>query len=134
MEESFAEFANSFENVVAGLLSKSDLEQSIEIDGELPADLMKLSLASQLEGQVWGQGFAAPLFQGTFNVANQRIVAGKHLKLKLVQGKHEFEAIYFSHTEPVAKTILAVYRLTVNEYLGLEDVQLTLEHCQNVEH
>ena len=130
MEESFAEFANSFENVVAGLLSKSDLEQSIEIDGELPADLMKLSLASQLEGQVWGQGFAAPLFQGTFNVANQRVVAGKHLKLKLTLGKHEFEAIYFSHTEPVAKTIRAVYRLAINEYLGLEDVQLTLEHCQ----
>ncbi len=129
-EEAFSEFASLFETVVASLLSKSDLEQSIEIDGELPPDLMKLSLASQLEGQVWGQGFAAPLFQGTFNVANQRVVAGKHLKLKLTQGKHEFEAIYFSHIEPVEKTIRAVYRLAVNEYLGLEDVQLTLQHCQ----
>ena len=93
---------------------------------------MKLALASQLEGQVWGQGFPTPLFQGTFSVVNQRVVAGKHLKLKLAQGKHEFDAIYFSHTESVAKTVRAVYRLSINEYLGLEDVQLTLEHCQNI--
>ena len=131
-EESFTEFAQRFETVVAGLLSEADLEQSIEIDGELPAESMKLALAGQLEGQVWGQGFPAPLFQGTFSVVNQRVVAGKHLKLKLGQGKHEFDAIYFSHTESVAKTIRAVYRLSINEYLGLEDVQLTLEHCQNI--
>ena len=131
-EESFTEFAQRFETVVAGLLSEADLEQSIEIDGELPAESMKLALASQLEGQVWGQGFPAPLFQGTFSVVNQRVVAGKHLKLKLAQGKHEFDAIYFSHTESVAKTVRAVYRLSINEYLGLEDVQLTLEHCQNI--
>ena len=72
------------------------------------------------------------MFRGIFNVANQRVVAGKHLKLKLTQGKHEFDAIYFSHTETVAKSIRAVYRLAINEYLGLEDVQLTLEHYENL--
>ena len=129
-EESFADFAAQFEATVAQLLSPADLEQVIETDGELSAEQIKLTLASALASQVWGQGFPAPLFQGVFTVANQRIVAEKHLKLKLTQGNYEFEAIYFSHTEPVPKTVLCIYRLAVNEYLGLEDVQLTLEHCR----
>ena len=128
-EESFADFAEQFEITVAQLLSPADLEQLIETDGELNVTEMKLPLARDLAGQVWGQGFPAPLFQGIFNVANQRIVAEKHLKLKLTQGNHEFDAIYFSHTEPMPKIVLCIYRLAINEYLGLEDVQLTLEHC-----
>ena len=128
-EESFADFAEQFEITVAQLLSPADLEQLIETDGDLTVTEMKLPLARELAGQVWGQGFPAPLFQGIFNVANQRIVAEKHLKLKLTQGNHEFDAIYFSHTEPMPKIVLCIYRLAINEYLGLEDVQLTLEHC-----
>ena len=128
-EESFADFAEQFEITVAQLLSPADLEQLIETDGELTVTEMKLPLARDLAGQVWGQGFPAPLFQGIFNVANQRIVAEKHLKLKLTQGNHEFDAIYFSHIEPMPKIVLCIYRLAINEYLGLEDVQLTLEHC-----
>jgi single-stranded-DNA-specific exonuclease len=128
-EESFAEFAEQFEITVAKLLSPADLELLIETDGELDATELKLPLARELAGQVWGQGFAAPLFQGVFTVANQRVVAEKHLKLKLSQGEHEFDGIYFSHIEPMPKTVLCIYRLAINEYLGLEDVQLTLEHC-----
>ncbi len=128
-EESFADFAEQFEITVAQLLTPADLEQLIETDGELDVTEMKLPLARELAGQVWGQGFPAPLFQGIFNVANQRVVAEKHLKLKLTQGNHEFDAIYFSHIEPMPKIVLCIYRLAINEYLGLEDVQLTLEHC-----
>ena len=131
-EESFSEFAAQFETTVAQLLSPADLEQVIETDGELDVKEMKLALARELAGQVWGQGFPAPLFQGVFTVANQRVVAEKHLKLKLMQGRHEFDAIYFSHTAPVPKSVLCIYRLALNEYLGLEDVQLTLEHCRAV--
>jgi single-stranded-DNA-specific exonuclease len=128
-EESFAEFAVQFEATVAQLLSAADLEQVIENDGELEPIDMKLALARELASQVWGQGFPAPSFRGIFNVASQRIVAEKHLKLKLTQGKHEFDGIYFSHVDPVPKTVLCIYRLAINEYLGLEDVQLTIEHC-----
>ncbi len=129
-EESFTDFAVQFEATVAQLLSAADLEQVIESDGELGAGDMKLPLARELASQVWGQGFAAPLFSGVFNVASQRIVAEKHLKLKLTQGKHEFDAIYFSHVDLMPKTVMCIYRLAINEYLGLEDVQLTLEHCR----
>ena len=128
-EESFTEFAAQFEATVAKLLSPADLEQVIESDGELDVGDMKLALARELASQVWGQGFPAPMFRGVFNVVSQRIVAEKHLKLKLTQGKNEFDAIYFSHVETVPKTLLCIYRLAINEYLGLEDVQLTLQHC-----
>jgi single-stranded-DNA-specific exonuclease len=128
-EESFEEFAAMFEDTVKQLLSAADLEQLIENDGELPAAEIKLPLARELLGQVWGQGFPAPMFRGVFEVANQRVVAEKHLKLKLKQGAHVFDGIYFSHTDPVPKKLLCIYRLAVNEYLGLEDVQLTVEYC-----
>ncbi len=128
-EVAFAEFAEQFEATVAKLLSRADLEQVIEFDGELQASDMKLALAQELNSQVWGQGFSAPLFRGVFNVAKQRVVAEKHLKLTLTQGKHEFDGIYFSHVDPVPKAVVCIFRLAVNEYLGLEDVQLTVEHC-----
>ena len=128
-EESFDEFASQFEATVARLLSAADLEQVIENDGELVPHEIKLPLARELAGRVWGQGFPAPLFRGVFRVASQRVVAEKHLKLKLKHGEHEFEGIYFSHTDPVPESVLCIYRLAINEYLGLEDIQLTLEYC-----
>ena len=132
-EESLSEFAAQFEAIVARLLSPADLEQVIETDGEISAEEIKLPLASELANQVWGQGFPVPLFQGVFTVASQRVVAEKHLKLKLTQGSHEFEAIYFSHIEPVSQKVFCIYRLAINEYLGLEDVQLILELCRDAQ-
>ncbi|QJR15469.1 single-stranded-DNA-specific exonuclease RecJ [Usitatibacter palustris] len=128
---SLERFRTAFESVARELLSVSDLERRIETDGELAADENTLELAKLLREVPWGQGFPDPRFVGRFEVAAQRVVAEKHAKLTLVQGKHRFSAMRFGSADPLPAAITAVYRLDVNEYQGAETLQLTLEHCED---
>lgn len=123
-------FREAFEQTVAELLTPADLERVIETDGELAPDELTMSLAEALENQVWGQGFAAPSFQGRFEVAGQRVVGGNHLKLQLRHGPQVVEAMRFGDPAPLPDRIEAVYRPQVNEFNGARILQLVLEHCQ----
>ena len=87
-----------------------------------------LSIARDLQRQVWGQGFPEPLFEGDFRVQTQRVVGEKHLKLKLSSPAGSFDAIRFFSAEPAPDTIHAVYSLSVNEYNGNESLQLIVRH------
>jgi single-stranded-DNA-specific exonuclease len=79
---------------------------------------------------VWGQGFPPPRFDGEFDVAAQRIVGGKHLKLVLAQGALRLEAIRFNCTDPAPDRLRAVYQPTLNEYNGMTSVQLAIEYWE----
>ena len=129
-EADFERFSAAFEAVVQSLLSPADLQRVIETDGALPAAHLTLDSARLLEQQVWGQGFPAPTFIDEFDVAEQRIVGERHLKLRLASAGAEIEAMLFSHTEALPRRVRAVYRLAVNEYNGAQKLQLTLEHWQ----
>jgi hypothetical protein len=50
------------------------------------------------------------------------------MKLKLMRAGRAFDGILFGTCEPLPQTIEAVYRLDVNEYNGLQSLQLTLHH------
>jgi len=106
----------------------ADLEQVIETDGPLAAPDHKLEVAQAIEDGVWGQGFAAPTFQGEFAVANQRVVGQRHLKLKLEREGFVLDAMLFFHDGQLPACISAAYQLGVNEYNGQQSVQLTLRH------
>ncbi|MDO9467610.1 MAG: single-stranded-DNA-specific exonuclease RecJ, partial [Thiobacillus sp.] len=122
------EFSQAFEAVVRELLDPADLEGVIETDGELdPAD-HSYALAEQLDHAVWGQGFPAPLFTGTFDVLAQRVVGEKHLKLKLGRDGVVFEAMRFFHPDPLPARIHAVYALMPNAFNGQQSLQLKLQH------
>jgi single-stranded-DNA-specific exonuclease len=127
-----AAFGDAFEQTVRGLLTPGDLEQVIETDGGLTPDDIDMSLAELLEAQVWGHGFAAPSFFGEYEIADQRIVGGRHLKLRLRMPGSErvFDAILFGRDSPLPVRIAAVYRVRVNEFNGMRSVQLLLEHWQ----
>jgi single-stranded-DNA-specific exonuclease len=60
-----------------------------------------------LDAQVWGQGFEAPVFCDEVEVLQQRLVADKHLKLRVrlawARASLAREAIWFGHTEPLAR-------------------------------
>ena len=83
MAENFELFKLNFEHVVRSLISEAELESVLEVDGHLAASEMNYEMAQLLEKQVWGQGFAPPLFFDEFEVVNQRLLADKHLKLVL---------------------------------------------------
>jgi len=124
----FEVFEKAFETVVRELLTEADLQAAIETDGGLQGNEMNLATAQLLSKQVWGQGFNQPLFFDAFKVINQRIVGEKHLKLLLEKDQKRFDAIYFNHHDELPESISAVYALDINEYKGLQTVQLQVKH------
>jgi single-stranded-DNA-specific exonuclease len=116
------EFSLAFEAVLEGV---------IETDGELDAADHSYALAEQLDHAIWGQGFPAPLFTGLFDVAAQRVVGEKHLKLRLARNGEVFEAMHFFHPDPLPERIRAVYALMPNEYNGQQSLQLKLQHWEH---
>jgi single-stranded-DNA-specific exonuclease len=131
-EKDFEEFLITFEQVGKEWLTSSQLEHVLETDGELEISDFNLDFISLLETQVWGQGFAPPVFNDQFQVLNQKILKEKHLKLFLEKDGQQFDAIWFNHTDGLPKLIRAAYRLDTNEYNGRTKVQLLLEHAEAV--
>jgi single-stranded-DNA-specific exonuclease len=84
-----------------------------------------------LESHIWGQGFPQPLFCDTFSLESQRVVGGKHLKLQLVKDGKRLEAMRFGALDPLPATVRAAYRIGVNEFNGLQSVQLVFEHVES---
>ena len=85
-----------------------------------------------LQAVPWGQGFPEPLFDGEFEILQQRIVGQRHLKLSLLNGDQTFEAIAFNQDRLIeGRNKRMAYRLDINEYRGIESVQLIVE-CVDV--
>lgn len=120
-------FKHGFEAVVRSLINEADLASVLEVDGSLPPDVMTFETAQALENQVWGQGFAPPLFFDTFEVLSQRVLSEKHLKLTLKKDSTLIEAIYFNHADMFEGPIFAAYQLQTNRYNGAQKVQLNLK-------
>ncbi len=129
-ETDLPRFEALFEEVVQGLIDPADLTRRLETDGALEDSLYNLETARLLEREIWGQGFAPPVFDDTFRVENQRILKDKHLKLQLRKGNTRIDAIQFNHAEPAGPSIHAAFRLAVNEYNGVAGIQLMLEHFE----
>ncbi len=82
----------------------ADLEREWVTDGELTPDELNLDNAAALGDAVWGQGFPEPRFHGHFEVAAQRIVGERHLKLRLRRGAQESE----QEAKKPAETLMTV--------------------------
>jgi single-stranded-DNA-specific exonuclease len=130
-----AAFENAFEQTVRELLTPADLERVIETDGGLEPEDVSLPFAELLAAQVWGQGFAPPSFFDEFEVAEQKALGHRHLKLRLRRkpGEAAFNAILFGREAPLPSRVSAVYRVQVNEFNGMRSVQLVLDHWQPCE-
>lgn len=133
-EDNFSDFEAAFEDVAKSLLTVSDLDAVIEIDGHLAAHEMAWELAVALEKQVWGQGFPAPIFAGQFEVKQQKIVGERHLKLSLQSlgdpNMRLLDAIYFGQQTFLPAQVALVYALQTNEFNGRQTIQLNVRHCQ----
>ena len=127
-EADFPRFRTLFADVATELLAEDDLTRSLHTDGSLEAAYFSLETARLLEEQIWGQGFPAPLFEGRFTVEAQRVLKEKHLKLRLRAGNQRFDAIQFNFDTTPGHEIHAAYRLAVNDFNGVQSVQLMIEH------
>ena len=127
-EDDLAEFESIFEAVARMLIGPDELTRTLATDGALEAGYRGIDTARLLAGEIWGQGFPAPLFADVFEVEQQRLLKDKHLKLTLRQGGARFDAVRFNCAEPAPARIEAAYKLDINDWNGLSSVQLLIEH------
>jgi single-stranded-DNA-specific exonuclease len=136
-----AAFRTAFAAEIAARADHESLTGVIHSDGALNVAELSLDTARVLRGAgPWGQGFPEPVFDGDFLIVDARIVGGKHLKMQLrVSDRADsepIEAIAFGYLGGVAEDpelrsgakIQLAYRLEVNEYRGVERVQLNCQH------
>jgi len=129
--EAFEHFCAAFEAVGQSWLSESQLERVVETDGPLEANCYTTQFIELLDGQVWGQGFAPPVFCDEFRVLSQRILKDRHLKLMLEKNGVRYDAIWFGHTDALGERARVAFRLDANEYNGVTRVQLLVEHAES---
>jgi len=128
--DAFDAFAAAFEKVGREWLGQSQLERVVETDGPLEDAYYTTQFIELMDGQVWGQGFAPPLFCDEFRVVSQRILKEKHLKLLLERNGTRYDAIWFGHTDELGSKAKVAFRLDANEYNGVTKVQLMVEHAE----
>jgi single-stranded-DNA-specific exonuclease len=128
--EAFGAFSEAFETVGREWLTEHQLERIVETDGPLEEAYFTPQFIELIDSQVWGQGFAPPVFCDEFRVISQRILKEKHLKLTLEKDGRRFDAIWFGRTDDLPERALVAYRLDANEFNGVTRVQLLVEHAQ----
>ena len=135
-ESDFAQFQSLFMEIAAQQLQTDTLHRHLSTDGALESGYISLQVARLLEGEVWGQGFPPPLFEGVFEVENQRVLKEKHLKLRLRTANGSLDAIHFNHLtlpEQISSSkVRLAYRLSVNEFNGRATPQLLIEHLESL--
>ncbi len=151
-ESDLERFRGAFAAEIAERADVETLTGVVHSDGELrDADLCVDTARILRGGGPWGQGFPEPVFDGEFNVLDARIVGSRHLKLQLrpagageikggEAGSRAIDAIAFGYIGGAAeevpmgpgKQVRVAYRLEVNEYRGVESVQLNCQHLVEV--
>jgi single-stranded-DNA-specific exonuclease len=126
----YERFDAEFARTVEELLPAHARLRVVETDGALDAMHFSLEVARLLEAGIWGQGFPQPLFCDNFAVESQRVVGERHLKLGLVKGGRRIEAMRFGALDPLPQQVRAAYRLSVNEFNGMKNIQLNVEHFE----
>lgn len=128
--QDFERFAAEFDAEARRWLSDDDLEQVLVSDGEIGEEIT-LDLARHvMDAAPWGQGFAEPVFDGEFEVLAQRIVGGRHLKMKLRprDSQRTIEAIAFNQGSLIeGRYRRLAYRVDINTWRGVSSVQLIVE-------
>ncbi|MDH3000444.1 single-stranded-DNA-specific exonuclease RecJ [Chelonobacter oris] len=138
VETRFSEFQQVFADVVCECLSTEQLTGVIWTDGELSPQEMNLATAELIAAAgPWGQAFPEPLFDGEFEVLQQRLVGGRHLKMMLQPcgGAMLLDAIAFNidpqrYPDLSIKRMKIAYRLDINEFRGNRQLQLMVEYLQ----
>jgi single-stranded-DNA-specific exonuclease len=135
------EFRAAFAAEIAQRAGPDSLQGWILTDGELERPLLSMATALALRAAgPWGQGFPEPLFDGEFDIVDSRLVGERHLKLRLraATGCETLDAILFGHVGGASEAhdvgrgarVRLAYRLEVNEWNGMEKIQL---NCQYLE-
>jgi single-stranded-DNA-specific exonuclease len=128
--ENFDTFAQSLRQVALEWLDAATLLRRLDTDGALKPEYRRIELVDVLHQEVWGQGFAAPTFSEEVEVLSQRLVAEKHLALKLRHQGQPVDGIWFGHTEPLPARVKLAFRLDADAWGGVRRVRFLVEAAE----
>ncbi|MGA0571832.1 single-stranded-DNA-specific exonuclease RecJ [Variovorax sp. VNK109] len=127
LEEDLDTFENAFTQVAQEWLDAATLTRRLDTDGPLAPEYRRVELVDTLHKEVWGQGFAPPVFSEEVEIVSQRIVGEKHLALKMKHQGQPVDGIWFGHTEPLPNKVTLAFRLDADEWQGVRRVRFLVE-------
>ena len=129
-EENFDQFEQGLAEVALEWLDTATLTRRLETDGPLAPEYRRVDLVDTLHKEVWGQGFAPPVFSEEVEVVSQRLVGEKHLSLKLKHQGTPVDGIWFGHTESLPARVKIAFRLDADEWNGQRKVKFLIEGAE----
>ena len=129
-ETTLKAFIEGFDEVAGGLLTPADLIPELAVDAVLQPEEINYDLAEALEALApFGMGNPEPVFMlDGIRVADLRVLKERHLKLRLVVGERNLEAIGFNMADKrdVPEIVTVAFSLQINEWNGRKSVQLRI--------
>src|SRR3990167_5918493 len=133
--DTLPEFQSAFLNEIQHYLQPSQCCGKLLTDGPLSEDGFNIETALLLQAAgPWGQQFPEPCFDNIFELIDQRIVGGNHLKLMLTLPGSDvvLAGIAFNVDRKIwpnyrIKQAHIAYRLDINFYQGISRLQLMVE-------
>ena len=129
-EEQLETLEAALQQVAHEWLDAATLQRRMEADGPLDTKYRRADLVDTLHQEVWGQGFAPPVFCEEVQVVSQRLVGEKHLALKLKHQGEPVDGIWFGHTEPLPERVKIAFRLDADEWQGQRRVRFLVEAAE----
>jgi single-stranded-DNA-specific exonuclease len=129
-EEHLDVFEQALAQVAQEWLDTATLLRSLHTDGPLAPEYRRPDLVDTLHQEVWGQGFAPPVFSEEVEILSQRLVGEKHLALKLRHQGQPVDGIWFGHTEPLPAKVKIAFRLEADEWQGARRVRFLVEGAE----
>ncbi len=129
-EEHLDTFEQALAEIAAQWLDPATLQRRLETDGPLAPEYRRTDLVDTLQQQVWGQGFAPPVFSEEVDIVSQRLVGEKHMALKIRHQGHPVDGIWFGRTEPLPARVKLAFRLDADEWQGQRRVRFLVEGAE----
>ncbi len=132
----FEDFKQAFVEIIIEQLQGKALPAHLYSDGALTLSDLSIHTVELLQNAgPWGQNFPEPLFDGEFEIIEQRIVGQRHLKLLLAMEDKQFSAIAFNidlqqWPNHRCRHARIAYRLDINEFNDLRKLQFLVEHIE----
>ena len=129
-EEHLDTFEQALADIASQWLDPATLQRRLETDGPLAPEYRRTDLIDTLQQQVWGQGFAPPVFSEEVDIVSQRLVGEKHMALKIRHQGQPVDGIWFGRTEPLPARVKLAFRLDADEWQGQRRVRFLVEGAE----
>lgn len=134
-QDNLLRFKAIFDETINEFAEPAMLQGIVYTDGILQSNEFNLQTVEMLrQAGPWGQNFPEPVFEGDFRVLQQRLLAGKHLKLLLENEQGMLlDGIWFNadvryYPDLSIKQAKVCYKLDINEFRGNRNLQLLIEY------